>query len=359
MNSVANNGGHVKLKNIQITSSQNIAIKSTDEGTISVDGAKITDSVSHAVCVEKNSIVKVLNTEIDTTGKSSVYVANSKLTMEDTRIKNAPNYGIYAKECDKTKEQGVFLDRITIDKSNDRGIGNSNSWVVVKNTKISDTKGAAIYTEKESTITNIHELTVNTPGSCGLGLLGGTVTARNVTITNAVKEGVNIGKGTDVRLDNVTVVSPGGHGVGNYGGTLNITVDMDFNPENLLHNGLTVTDAGESGIYCGADSKTTAIGVAIENSKAHAVCAMNESYLSLKQSKIDKTGKSSVYVKASKAVLTDVAIVNSPNYGVYATACEKDKDQGAFLEGVTIDKAGERGIGNSGAWVVIKNTTIR
>ena len=62
-------------------------------------------------------------------------------------------------------------------------------------------------------------------------MLGGTVTARNVTINLATAEGINIGDNTDVRLDNVTVVKPGTNGVAINGGNLTVTVETAADEE--------------------------------------------------------------------------------------------------------------------------------
>lgn len=357
------NYGTANGKNIKITNSNKIGIKSSDKSSLTVKDVVIKNTASHALCVEKDSAATVTNCDIDNAGKkekkAAVYVSKSRLNMKKSTVDDAATYAIAVKDCKKADDKVVNLNDITITKTGDHGIGNIGSYVVAGNIKVSETKRAGIYTEGKDSRTNMNQIEVVNAGTCGFGFKAGEITARNVTITTPKNEGVYVLKDANVKqLDNVTVIDPGSQGVSVDGGIANITVDKKYNPDNTKENGVTVLNSKSSAIKCVNGGSITAQNVTIKNAKNHAFDVEKESYLKVTGCEIDKTGKASVYVVASRVNMKDAKINNSASYGIAVKDTKEADGRVANFDNIMITNAGERGIGNFDSYVVAGNIKI-
>ncbi|MBQ8802083.1 MAG: right-handed parallel beta-helix repeat-containing protein [Tyzzerella sp.] len=356
------NYGTATAKNIKITDSNKIGIKTSDGSSLTIKDVVIKNAASHALCIEKDSVANVTNCDIDNAGKTgnkaAVYVSQSKLNMKQSTIHDVATYAIAAKDCKKADEKVVNLNDITISKTEGHGIGNVGSYVVAGNIKVSETKRAGIYTEGTDSITNMNQIEVVNAGTCGFGFKAGEITARNVTITTPTNEGVYVMKDANVKkLDNAVITDPGTQGVNVAGGTINITVDKKYNPDNTKENGVTVTNPKLTGIKC-VEGTIKAQGVTITNAKNHAFDVEKGSVVTVNGCEIDKTGKAAVYVLESKMTMKNAKIDNAASYGIGVRDSKKAEGNVVNLDNITITNAGERGIGNFNSYVVAGNIKI-
>lgn len=367
MTSVANNGGTFAARNITITSPKNIGIKTTDGGTTSVRGATITATASHALAVEKGSSLTISDCKMEKIGwekeKAAVYVSKSKMTMKDTQVHNVSSYGIYVTDGEKTSDKAIYLDNVTLtkvgtDAKKHRGIANVNSMLIMTKVKVTDTAGAGIYTKGEKSVTQMNNIEVTNAGTCGLGVTGGQVQARNITIVKPKNEGVYIAKGAIVKnLDNATITDPGAQGINNVGGTIHVTVNKTYNPDNTKENGVTITNPGTSAIKS-VGGTITVRSSTIKNVKNHAFDIEGGSDATVNYCTIDKTGMSAVYVLESKFTMKNTQMDNIPSYGIYAKNSKKADGKGATLENITLNKPGNNGIVSENSLVTVKNADI-
>lgn len=356
------NYGTATAKNVKITNSAKIGMKSSDGSTITATNVVIKNAASHAVSVEKDSVANLTKFDIDHAGKegkkAAVYVSKSKLNMKQSTIHDVATYAIAAKDCKKADGKVVNLDDVQISKTEGHGIGNVGSYVVAGNVKVSETKRAGIYTEGKDSITNMNQIEVVNAGTCGFGFKAGEITARNVTITTPTNEGVYVMKDANVKkLDNVVITDPGTQGVNVAGGTINITVDKKYNPDNKNENGITIKNPKLTGIKC-IEGTVKAQGVTIKNAKNHAFDIENGSAVTVNGCDIDKTGKAAVYVLESKMTMKNAKIDNAASYGIGVRNSKKSDGRVVNLDNIEIINAGERGIGNFDSYVVAGNIKI-
>lgn len=367
MTSVANNGGTLAARNITIISPKNIGIKTTDAGTSAVRGATITGTANHALAVEKGSSLTISDCKMEKIGwekeKAAVYVSKSKMIMKNTQITNVPSYGIYVTDGEKASDKATHLENVTLtkigtDAKKHRGIANVNSLVNMTDVKVTDAAGAGIYTKGAESVTKMNRIEVTNPGTCGLGVTGGTVQARNITIVKPKNEGVYVAKGATVKnLDNATITDPGAQGINNVGGTIHVTVNKTYNPDNTKENGVTVTNPGTSAIKS-VGGTITVRNSTIKNAKNHAFDIEGGSDATVNYCTIDKTGMSAVYVLESKLTMKNTEMDNLPSYGVYVKNSREKDEKGATLENLKINKPGDSGIVSENSKVTVKDATI-
>lgn len=350
-----------------------ITITSPGKRGMHIEGGKVTatsvtikDTPQQAVAIDKEANVKITKCEISETGLAAVRMSNSTLNLKNATLKDSKSYGVYVEKSTKDAGKVANLENVTIIKPGDRGVGNIGSYVVMKDIKVTDSKGAGIYTSGEKAITNMNQIELKNAGASGLGLTAGTATARNVTVTNSKGEGVHVGEKANVRIDNVVVTDSGNHGVINYG-TLNITADTNYNPENTTGNGITITNPKGSGIVL-FTGKVTSQGVSLQDTNEQDTVLQNGIVL---KENTEFTG-SGVTIKnttlygvsipeTAKATLSDTHIEKTgQGYdGINTSGTLIINPNNLNDNGVTVEETGEHGIYVGGGEVTANDVTIQ
>ena len=392
---VYNFSGDIVLNNLTVTGSRDGNLSNAG-GNMTVNGATL------GVCRDKSvtvgSGVAILNdVSIEgTTGeKYGVYAFGGKLYINDSTIVNVSSsavkldMGSYVELSNVTiqdAEQNGFqtdggqlvANNVTMENLGSHGIYNNGGTITATDLKVTGVKKNAIQQKSgTTTLTNVEAAVMGNHGAYvadgALTVTGGSftdmeangfylvegegqLTLEDVTITDAVQQGIN--NSATVSVKNVTISNTGMNGIYNkVGGT--VTVD-----------GLVVTDVAEHGINNKADMTATNVtvkntgdgsngiqnngtmtltGANVENSKNHGI--YNSGDLTASNVTINGTTANGVYNDKGDADITGLTVSNSGTQGV-------NNNSTITLKDVKITGAGSNGIYNSAGTATVENLTV-
>lgn len=375
----ANGTQDVSVTNLIVKKSQSSGVRVYGANTINIENLTVTDAGGRGI-QNGNSILNIKNAVIENCQKSGVYGGDGSVTnIEDVQITNSQWYGVENYLGTMTArnvkilnplKSGVFTRKKTVTNLSDITITNS--------------KERGVY-NAGGTVTG-NKITVESPGTYGVtssksGEFKGELTVSNLTVTNVLKNALNVNESIMV-VNGVSISKVGGHGIAVYsGGQLTLT-------------GATIKDCDMRGVYVsGKDSKATVANITIQNTgmsgatvaeKATAdltkitmanvgiLSGVGTQYSSYHRSGLTASGAtmrikdvtvtnalgSGVYVNGGSLTGAIVKSIYAGENGIYVTSSSTDGIGTLKLEDLEITRPGNRGVYNAGGNVDIKNVQI-
>lgn len=310
-----NAGGKVTAKNVTVTNPGTYGVSAGNNGdtvgstiveNLTVTGAGSNpDNSQPAVNCYKSSLVVNGATLTSSNNAGARVTDGGQLTLKNVKIDTAKGYGIY--------------------------VLHNNSKAAIENVSVANTGKHGVYVNNGGAKADISNLTVTNAGERGIHNAGGTITAKNVTISNPKLYGVSTGSHTDSKTKKTTAGS--------------VTIDN-----------LTVTGAqGDAAVNSYKSVLTITNGKITDSAKVGARVT-DGGTLKLTDVEVTKTGYEGVFVNsAGQAVLKNITVTNAGKHGVYVYRANSKAD----IDTLMVVEPTERGIHNAGGTITAKNVTIK
>lgn len=319
------------LKNVEITGAQYGVF--VDGGTTTFHGGKVTESGTHAIYVTSANkglaTADIKAVTIHEAAQRGVYNYGGNTTLTDVTITNPGTYGVTTGKADWTvgEETTTFRGKVTASNLTVTGVKGNNALncnaseiemtggslsnvakygayavaegvIALNNVNISKTGLSGVYAKSGSDVklttvvldqvgvTEDTETKYEYQDKSGIGAIGATVKAEDVTITNAVEDGIYIAGCTSTLKD----------------------IKIQTAKYGLFMDGGTITEESKKVEIDGV----TASGTYIKSTKEYG-----EAIANIEDLTVTSAAKRAVYNVGAKITLTGTTTITNPGeYGI-------------------------------------------
>lgn len=347
-----------------------------NSGTMTFKNVEVSDVLS-GVVMKKESVTELSNVTIKNPTERGVYNLGGTVTAENITVVSAGTYGVVSGASAGFHGQMSVTNLTVAGAKENSGLFCYDSVLSVVNASVSGVGEHGALTQKNGQLT-LADVEIKDCGKRGICSMGGIASIKNVTVTNPGDYGMTSSLTVaddkksyvgEITAENLTVTGVKGNALNSNGGIIKITKgkisDVGSNGAYIENGGqltladVEMKDCGKRGIF--VRSQGTKVVLAdtkisgTENSGVFLEPGVEAEAQGLTLSDSKSYG---LYVKSGTFKGSDVKVTDVAETGVYITSTAEDGKAVVSIEGLTVEKPGERGVSNAGGDVTLKNVNV-
>jgi len=343
-----------------------------NSGRMTLKNVTVTDPQRTGYVGKKESVTDITNLTIKNATNWGIYNLGGNVTARDVTVLSAGTYGV------ATAKSGGFtgfikVTNLTVDGVKEKDAVNCYESVLeVTNAKLSGAKRHGAIASKNGQML-LKDVDISDCEQRGVMGSGGVVTLKHVNITKCGKYGVTTAKTKEytgsLTAEDLTITDITGNGLNNNGSVMTIT---RANISDITSNGayaekgseLTLTDVeflncAKRGLYVNsAGTKATFTDVKVRDAKQTSLFQGVGTKVTAKKLYLEDSGTYGIFVQSATFDAQNVTITGTGNNGLHIDSSNKNGQSVVNVDGLTVKKAGKRGVANTGGKVSLANVTI-
>ena len=347
-------GGTMNLTDVEITTTGYEGVFVNSEGQATLKNVTVTGAGKHGVYVNgAGSKAEIDTLTVAEPAERGLHNAGGTITAKNVTITSPGLYGVstgnYTDAEGNVTAGSVTVNNLTVTGAKgDSSVNAYKSVLTVTNGKINDSAKVGARVTDGGTL-NLTDVEIGATGTGYEGVLvksAGQANLKNVSVANAGKHGVYVnGAGSKAEIDTLIVTKPTERGVHNAGGT-------------ITAKNVTITKPGTYGVSTGnldnSLGSVTVTNLTVTEAQGDSAVNSYNSALTVTNATISKPAKVGARVTdGGTLTLTNVEITNAGEHGVYVNGVGST----SFIDTLTVTNAAKRGLYNVGGTVTAKDVT--